>query len=69
MSNTGNVTLTDVTVSDPLSGLSAITVRLPWHRARTRCSRQPIPSPSPTWMRVRWTTRLQRQAMILTMWK
>ncbi|WP_373396568.1 hypothetical protein V8V91_17685 [Algoriphagus halophilus] len=62
VSNTAT-TLTDVTVSDPLSGLSAITpVRLPWHRARTRCSRQPIPSPSPTWMRVRWTTRLQRQA-------
>ncbi|WP_373400737.1 hypothetical protein [Algoriphagus halophilus] len=70
VSNTGNVTLTDVTVSDPLSGLSAITpVRHFGTGEKSRCSRQPIPSPSPTWMRVRWTTRLQRQAMILTMWK
>ena len=50
VTNTGNVTLSPVTVTDPMSGLSAWPAPTPaWRPAARRPAPPPTPPPRPTW--------------------
>ena len=63
VTNTGNVTLTSVGVTDPQAGLSAISCPAPpWLRGQQRPARPPTPPPRRTWTPARSPTPAQRVA-------